>query len=153
MDIGFLTRDGRRPFVLGADFNATPHAWEGTASSWLKRLNAHLVTAGSAITCKCGEGSTIDYFMISNSLRSFVESCEVDQDVPWGPHYAVWLCRAAARMRQCAVLLAVTTPEAEGLSVATSDAGGVSRKPEVADGDVVMMSKCIVFVPESGPVL
>ena len=57
----------------------------------MRRPRAHIVTAGDAVTCKCEEGSIIDYFMISNSLRSCVTSCEVDQDVPWGPHYAVKL--------------------------------------------------------------
>ena len=33
-DIAYLTRDGRRPFILGADFNNPPSAWAYTSIDW-----------------------------------------------------------------------------------------------------------------------
>ena len=46
-DVGFLTRDGRFPFILGADFNFPPSLWQDLTlyggGIWIKQLGASVV--------------------------------------------------------------------------------------------------------------
>ena len=98
-DVCFLTRDGRFPFILGADFNFPPGLWQDLSlhgdGIWTKQLGASVVIPeGSSHTCRTGGGQKpdiIDYFMVSARIRPLIEKCEVLKSVPWGPHYCVKL--------------------------------------------------------------
>ena len=46
---------------------------------------------GSQITCTMGEGSLIDYGLVSADVMSIVERFDVVSDVPWGPHLGLSL--------------------------------------------------------------
>ena len=49
-DVCFLTRDGKLPFILGADFNFPPNLWQDLSmhggSLWLQKLGASVVIPG-----------------------------------------------------------------------------------------------------------
>ena len=98
-DVCFLTRDGRFPFILGADFNFPPSLWQDLTlhggGIWIKQLGASVVIPqGSSHTCRTGRGQKpdiIDYFMVSACIRPLIQRCEVIKSVPWGPHYGVKL--------------------------------------------------------------
>ena len=98
-DVCFLTRDGRFPFILGADFNFPPSLWQDLSlhggGIWTKQLGASVVIPeGSSHTCRTGRGQKpdiIDYFMVSACIRPLIQKCEVIKSVPWGPHYGVKL--------------------------------------------------------------
>ena len=98
-DVCFLTRDGRFPFILGADFNFPPSQWQDLTlhggDMWIKQLGASVVIPeGSSHTCRTGGGQKpdiIDYFMVSACIRPLIQRCEVIKSVPWGPHYGVKL--------------------------------------------------------------
>ena len=89
-DVCFLTRDGRFPFVLGADFNFPPSLWQYLSlhggGIWTKQLGASVV-----ITGRGQKPDIIDYFMVSACIRPLIQRCEVIKSVPWGPHYGVKL--------------------------------------------------------------
>ncbi len=76
MDIDYIIRSGKRPFILGADFNNKPEEWQNNPIPWLKRWDASIITGDN-----CGhtgirgdrtanEVSPNDYLNISNSLVS-----------------------------------------------------------------------------------
>ena len=98
-NVCFFTRDGRFPFILGADFNFPPSLWQDLTlhggGIWTKQLGASLVIPeGSSHTCRTGRGQKpdiIDYFMVSACIRPLIQKCEVIKSVPWGPHYGVQL--------------------------------------------------------------
>ena len=98
-DVSFLTRDGRFPFIRGADINFPPSLWQDLSlhggGIWIKELGASVVILeGSSHTCRTGRGQKpdiIDYFMVSACIRPLMQKCEVIKSVPWGPHYGVKL--------------------------------------------------------------
>ena len=98
-DVCFLTRDGRFPFILGADFNFPPSLWQDLSlhggGIWTKQLGASVVIPeGSSHTCRTGRGQKpdiIDYFTVSARIRPLIQKCEVIKSVPWGPHWGVKL--------------------------------------------------------------
>ena len=98
-DVCFLTRDGRLPFIFGADFNFPPDLWQDLSlhggGIWTKQLGASVVIPeGSSHTCRTGRGQKpdiIDYFMVSACIRPLIQKCEVIKSVPWGPHCGVKL--------------------------------------------------------------
>ncbi len=85
------TGAGRDPFLLAADFNATPEELGAAAGDWLTRNKATIVRAHNlSITCRAGaEGSLIDYFIVSERLVGAIKSVWVDVSTPWWPHYGV----------------------------------------------------------------
>ena len=89
-DMCFLTRDGKLPFILGADFNFPPSLWRMAAAfgfgSWEHQRQPH--------TCRTGKGQKpdiIDYFLVSTFMRPLIQKCEIVKSVLWGPHYGVKL--------------------------------------------------------------
>ena len=86
-NIEFLTRTGKQCFILGADFNIEPKVWYEDDGSWLKRMNATIVTPrNTGFTCrggKSGGGSMIDYFIVSMKVASVVKDCVAEFSVPW----------------------------------------------------------------------
>ena len=98
-DVCFLTRDGKRPFILGADFNFPPSLWQDLSmhggTLWLQKLGASVVIpAGTTHSCRTGKGQKpdiIDYFLVSTLIRPLIQRCEIVKSVPWGPHYGVKL--------------------------------------------------------------
>ena len=98
-DMCFLTRDGKLPFILGADFNFLPNLWQDLSmhggSLWLQKLGASVVIPGKTThTCRVGKGQKpdiIDHFLVSTLIRPLIQKCEIVKSVPWGPHYGVKL--------------------------------------------------------------
>ncbi len=90
-----LTRGGKQPFILGADFNFTQDRWAESVFPWLRKLQAQVVVpTNSTYTCRQREGvenTLIDYFIVSNCLRPCIGACKVVFDTPWGPHFGVVL--------------------------------------------------------------
>ena len=74
-DVCFLTRDGKFPFILGADFNFPPNSWQDLSmyggSLWLQKLGASVaIPEGTTHTCRVGKGQkpdSIDYFFGVNT--------------------------------------------------------------------------------------
>ena len=68
-DVCFLTRVGRFPFILGADFNFPPSLWQDLGASVV-------IPEGSSHTCRTGRGQKpdiIDYFMVSACIRPLIQ--------------------------------------------------------------------------------
>ena len=90
-DVCFLTRDGKLPFILGADFNFPPSLWQDLSihggSIWLQKLGASVVIpGGTAHTCRVGKGQKpdiIDYFLVSTLIRPLIQKCEIVKSLPW----------------------------------------------------------------------
>ena len=59
MDLDYVTRGGKMPFILGIDANEEPSAWSGVGwggNSFLEHLDAEIVTARNRkITCTGGK--------------------------------------------------------------------------------------------------
>ena len=89
-----ITNGGSVPFIYAADFNKPPEWWDG--SPWLHHLRCRVVAPDQA-TCTSGDGATLDYFLISDSLWPYILSLEVITSVPWSPHFllALRLLRSA----------------------------------------------------------
>ena len=87
-DVCFLTRDGKLPFILGADFNFPPSLWQDLSihggSLWLQKLGASVVIPGGTThTCRVGKGQKpdiIDYFLVSTLIRPLIQKCESQAD-------------------------------------------------------------------------
>ena len=81
----FLTRDGRLPFVLGADFNIPPSLWQDVSmhggSYWIRKLGASVVIPEETThKCRTSIGQKpdiIDYFLASTLIRPLVQKCEI----------------------------------------------------------------------------
>ena len=88
-DVYFLTRDGKLPFILGADFNFPPSLWQDLSmhggSLWLRKLEASEdVPEGTTQTCRTGKGQKsdiIDYFLMSTLIRPLIQECEIVKSV------------------------------------------------------------------------
>ena len=88
-DVCFLTRDGKLPFILGADFNFPPNLWQDLSmhggSLWLQRLGASVVIPEMNHTHvpSTGKGQKpdiIDNFLVSLLIQTSateVRDCEV----------------------------------------------------------------------------
>ena len=80
MDLDFITRGGKVPFILGIDANEIPEAWLKVSwgdKDFLARLEADIVVArNSNITCTGAlnedGGRNIDYFIISYALLGMI---------------------------------------------------------------------------------
>ena len=98
-DVCYLTRDGKLPFILGADFNFPPNLWQDLSihggNLWLQKLGASVVIPeGTTHTCRATKGKKpdiMDYFLVSTLIRPLIHKCEIVKSVPWGPHYGVKL--------------------------------------------------------------
>ena len=49
--IDYITRSGRRPFILGLDANVEPAAWDLGSYPWLSQWNAKISEALSILLC------------------------------------------------------------------------------------------------------
>ena len=95
IDVDFMTRGGKAPFILALDANVQPEEWE--LVSWgettvLQHLGAEIVVVtDSEITCTGARntegGRNIDYFIVSISLIGSGFSCTTDFARPWAPHF------------------------------------------------------------------
>ncbi len=79
-----VTKNGKFPFIILADFNAKPE--EVGQLHWMETLKSTVITTGQP-TCFGGEGeSVIDFVVCSDVLLSAIHSLKVISEVPWGPH-------------------------------------------------------------------
>ncbi len=78
------SRNGSLPFICLADFNTPPTRLE--EAEWLLQLDAVVVRPNAVITCHQGQGTLIDYCVMSRCLLPYVEKLEVVTEVPWKPH-------------------------------------------------------------------
>ena len=91
-DVCFLTRDGRLPLTLGADFNFLPSLWQDLSmhggSLWIRKLGASVfVPEGTTHKCRTGKGQNPDiigYFLMSTLVRPLIQKswCSV-QTADW----------------------------------------------------------------------
>ena len=80
-DVCEITRCGSIPFFLLADFNAT--AEDIYASGLLESLDARIILPeGGGVTCHQGNGSLIDYMIVSNKLQPYLRHFRICADVP-----------------------------------------------------------------------
>ena len=79
-EIEYVTRTGRSPFILGADFNMTPDEWEAELADWMKKMKVSVVLpSNSSYTCKgtkTKEGSLIDFFLVSHEIAPWVKKVQ-----------------------------------------------------------------------------
>eukprot|EP00972_Heterocapsa_arctica_P054245 7994625-Heterocapsa_arctica.AAC.1 len=76
----------RTPWVLAGDWNMEPETIK--AAGWLHQFGGEVI-APSEHTCSKGMGNTLDFFVVSCSLRPFVKSIGTWQDSPISPHSPV----------------------------------------------------------------
>ena len=84
-DLCFLTRDGRFPFILRADFIFPPRLWQDSClhggSLWIQRLGASVVTpVASTHTCRTGKGQKagiLDYFLVSTLIEPLIQNVKL----------------------------------------------------------------------------
>jgi hypothetical protein len=88
-EVARLVGPDRRAFVLGADFNSAPAALEDTG--WLRAVDACVWPCSTAYTCRQGQGTYIDFFVVSRSLAPFLSEARAILDVPWQPHVGLLL--------------------------------------------------------------
>jgi len=78
------------PFIILGDWNMTPTQLAGC--TWLADIGAAIETPrDTEITCTAGNGSLIDYAVISISIKPLLECCEYIQHLPWGSHMGIRL--------------------------------------------------------------
>ena len=85
--ISASTDEGRLPFICPCDWNID--ADEIRVMPWLRLLNATIVTV-SEVTCWIGEGSSLDYVLLSTCLLPDVHIHAVDT-VAWSPHSGIMI--------------------------------------------------------------
>ena len=103
MDLDYVTRGSKIPFVQGLDANTKPEAWLEImwgAKNFLEHREAEVVTArNSNITCVGAAneegGTNIDYYIMSTSLLGCIENCLADFDCPFSPHFGLALTISA----------------------------------------------------------
>ena len=84
-DVCFLTRDGKLPLILRADFNFPPSLWQDLSmhggSLSLRKLGASVaIPEETTHTCRTGKGrkpDIIDYFWVSTLIRPLTQKCEL----------------------------------------------------------------------------
>ena len=81
-ELGEYLQSVQVPFVPGGDWNCDPAALEEWG--WLQKIGGMLVSCGQN-TCRIGEGSEIDYFVVSTDLASRVKQRQRLQSAP-APH-------------------------------------------------------------------
>ena len=79
-----ITQNGKYPFIILADFNATPQ--EVGSLHYLHTLQASVVTTGEPTCFQGEEASTIDFCVMSDKLLPCIQSLRVIPEVPWSPH-------------------------------------------------------------------
>ena len=99
IELEYLTRGGKVPFILGIDANIPPEEW--LAFRWgdqkfLEHMEAEIVMVrNSAITCTGARnengGNNIDYIVMSKCLMGGIEDCTADFDGPFAPHFGLEL--------------------------------------------------------------
>ena len=112
------TSGGFHPFVFAADFNIP---FDVIAQSpWLSVLKAHARKPSSVdgISCHQGEGSMIDYFIVSDVLKDYVKECWVVKTVPSGPHDGIAMTIHADPR---AATMTVRVDKAKEFAAATQD--------------------------------
>ena len=66
-EIELITKKGKLPFILLADFNVEPEEWNKLA--WLERNGAAIIQPeGVEATCRKGRGTLIDYAIVSKNI-------------------------------------------------------------------------------------
>ena len=93
-EIEVITKRGKLPFILLADFNIEPEEWSKLA--WLERNGAAVIRPeGVEATCRKGRGTLIDYAIVSKNIVPLVKSCQGVPKVPWAPHIGIRLVISA----------------------------------------------------------
>ena len=94
-DVCFLTRDGKLPFILGADFQFLAKLVAMAAvfgyGSWEHQRSFQREPHTRAVQAKVKKPDIIDYFWVSTLIRPLILKCEIVNSVPWGPHSGVKL--------------------------------------------------------------
>ena len=89
-EIELITKKGKLPFILLADFNIEPEEWSKLA--WLERNGAAIIRPeGVEATCRKGRGTLIDYAIVSKNIVPIIKSCQGVPEVPWAPHIGLRL--------------------------------------------------------------
>ena len=84
-DASVVLKTLRGPWILAADFNATPE--QLTETGWLKTVGG-VIVAREGTTCK---KNTIDFFVVSQGLAGSVVGASVIDDALCEPHRPVRL--------------------------------------------------------------
>ena len=74
------------PFVLAGDWNVSPQ--ELRAHTWVQLLNASIVHP-NAVTCDQGQGTEIDFYVVSTAMADFMHRTAVIRGGPTWPHRPV----------------------------------------------------------------
>ena len=94
-DVCCLTRDGKLPFILGADFNFSPSLWQWRQSlvTEVGSINGHSRGNHTHVPYKQRSKSptTSIIFWVSTLIRPLIQKYDIVNSVPWGPHYGVKL--------------------------------------------------------------
>ena len=77
-------------FCLIGDFNFTPEEM-AEKSAFLQDLDAEVFKPQNAeVTCSSGEGKMLDWGVISKGAKHMITPAQLNYQVPWKPHFAVW---------------------------------------------------------------
>ena len=88
LDIAAATDGGRRMVIAMGDYDI--RAEELEASGILKALGLTRVRAdNSDTTCTSGQGSCIDYALVTSGFTETIVDMKAVKAVPWGPHYGM----------------------------------------------------------------
>ena len=86
--IAAATNGGRRFVIAMGDYNIKPEILE--ASGLLEAYGLTIVKPDNVdITCTCGEGSMIDYALVTTNFLGAIVSLKADTTVPWRGHYGL----------------------------------------------------------------
>ena len=84
-DLASVVRLHRLPWVLAADWNASPEEVQQEAAAWLSFVDGHIVHT-EGITCTAAaRGSCIDFLVVQRAALPWV-GLQVVGGVPWRPH-------------------------------------------------------------------
>ena len=83
-DLGEVVLSTGKPFFIGGDWNAEPDSL--LESGW-PRLMAAEIKAPATKTCALGQGSTLDYLVVSHGLSHTVGRIYTDPGAPSFPHH------------------------------------------------------------------
>ena len=80
--LGEVVRGCGLPVIIGGDWQISPEVL--AQSKFPHRLGAEIVAAASPTNLR--SGSTLDYFLVSRSIRAAVASVEAHSDLHFSPH-------------------------------------------------------------------
>lgn len=88
LDIASATDGGRRMVIAMGDHNMKAEELE--ASGILKAMGLTLIKADNTdMTCTSGNGSCIDYALVTSGFVDAIVDLKAVKAVPWGPHYGL----------------------------------------------------------------